>query len=67
MVECEPILEYVVACFFGGECEKCEIFVKFRLGEAHEFVLFPVVVALPGNGFKNVECMLISKCFSLEV
>ena len=67
MNECKSVFEYEVACFFRGECEEGEVLVELWLGKAHEFVLFAGVVTFPYNGLEDVECVLMSKSFPLEV
>lgn len=57
----DPVLEYDVSCGFPSEGEEGEIFVELGFGEAHEFVLLLVVVALPNNGFECVENVLMTK------
>ena len=67
MVECESFLEDDVPCLLCSECKECEVFVELWLSEAHEFVLFPGIVALLYNLFEYVEGLLMSECLSFDV
>ena len=67
MVECESFYEDDILCLFRNECEERKVFVEFRLGEAHQFLLSPGIVVFLYNVFEYVEGVLMSECLSFDV
>ena len=63
----ESVFEYDIPCFFRGEGKKYKKFVYLGFGEAHVLMLLPGIITLPDEGFKYVEGLLMSECFSLNV